>query len=100
MISSQEFENLQSEHIKLKKILEEKDNALLEMGQQITEAKLEVDTLKEEASFTLIEKGPTGQWLDDSGVRSCQICEKEFNISRRKVIRLISIRLLIVTIFP
>ena len=85
----QEFDNLQSDHLKLKKILEEKDQTLIEMGRQITEAKLEIDTLKEEASFTSIEKGPTGQWLDDSGVRSCQICEKEFNISRRKVTSLI-----------
>ena len=85
----QEFDNLQSDHLKLKKVLEEKDQTLIEMGRQITEAKLEIDTMKEEASFTSIEKGPTGQWLDDSGVRSCQICEKEFNISRRKVISLI-----------
>ena len=85
----QEFDNLLSDHLKLKKILEEKDQTLIEMGRQITEAKLEIDTLKEEASFTSIEKGPTGQWLDDSGVRSCQICEKEFNISRRKVTSLI-----------
>ena len=85
MIFSKEFDNLQAEHIKLKKIVEEKDQTLSEMGRQVTEAKLEVDTMKEEASFTLIEKGPTGQWLDDSGVRCCQICDKEFNISRRKV---------------
>ena len=24
-------------------------------------------------------------WIDDSEVDSCQLCEKEFNLSRRKV---------------
>ena len=85
MYSRQDYDNLRLEHDKLKKLVEERDCTLSEVGRQLSEAKLEVNTLKEEASFTVIDKTQTGQWLEDSDVRSCQICDKEFNISRRKV---------------
>ena len=65
--------------------MEERDTALTELGQQLSDAKLEVDTLKEESSFTVIDKNRTGQWLEDADVHFCQICDKEFNRKTRKV---------------
>ena len=80
-----DYEGLQSEHEKLHKEMKEKDCTLAEIGGQLSEAKLQVVALKEEASISVVDKSNTGQWIEDADVRSCQICEKEFNLSRRKV---------------
>jgi len=69
----------------LKDLLEEKDKTLEEMAEQLFDAKVQMDTLRENDSSAVADRSPGGQWLEDSDVRSCQICDKEFNISRRKV---------------
>ena len=55
------------------------------MAEQLFDAKVQMDTLRENDSSAVADRSPGGQWLEDSDVRSCQICDKEFNISRRKV---------------
>ena len=65
--------------------MEEKDKTLEEMAEQLFDAKVQMDTLRENDSSAVADRSPGGQWLEDSDVRSCQICDKEFNISRRKV---------------
>ena len=65
--------------------MEEKDKILEEMAEQLSDAKVQMDTLRENDSSAVADRSPGGQWLEDSDVRSCQICDKEFNISRRKV---------------
>ena len=65
--------------------MEEKDKTLEEMAEQLFDAKVQIDTLRENDSSAIADRSPGGQWLEDSDVRSCQICDKEFNISRRKV---------------
>ena len=79
------FENIQSENFKLSGLVEEKDKILEEMAEQLFDAKVQMDTLRENDSSVVADRSPGGQWLEDSDVRSCQICDKEFNISRRKV---------------
>ena len=65
--------------------MEEKEKTLEEMAEQLFDAKVQIDTLRENDSSAIADRSPGGQWLEDSDVRSCQICDKEFNISRRKV---------------
>ena len=55
------------------------------MAEQLFDAKIQMDTLRENDSSAVVDRSPGGQWLEDSDVRSCQICDKEFSISRRKV---------------
>ena len=69
----------------MKGLVEEKDKTLEEMAEQLFDAKVQMDTLRENDSSAVADRSPGGQWLEDSDVRSCQICDKEFNISRRKV---------------
>merc|ERR1719239_956636 len=75
---SNDYENIRQENLRLKAASRENDQTLEELGQQLSWNKLQLDTLKEESK-------PAGVgWERDADAAACKICEKEFNIARRK----------------
>jgi len=89
---AQDYRRLQFDHSEMRKRIADCDATLEELGQQLSVSKLEVDNLQEEKKATeaaaafnaslLLCVG--GQWMDDSLVDNCQICDKDFSIARRK----------------
>ena len=62
------------------------ESTLEELGTELCNSKLAVDNLQEEKKAAFNAPALVGgQWMDDSLVDSCQICDREFNITRRKV---------------
>ena len=81
---------LENEHVKAR--VKEDEKTLEELAVKLSNAELEIDSLKEEHRQTLLASGAAGggkglaSWRDDGDVHECPICAKDFNsISRRKV---------------
>ncbi|XP_064418700.1 RUN and FYVE domain-containing protein 2 isoform X2 [Latimeria chalumnae] len=74
-----EFLRLQEENTQLKRICEEQEQALQELGFKLSESKLKIEDIKE-ANKVLQGQG----WLKDKDATHCKLCEKEFSLSRRK----------------
>jgi hypothetical protein len=75
--------SLQEEYYQLKEQCTEQEQTLEELGNQLSISKLQVADLREEATRN-IAKGD-GQWASDKEVTQCKGCNKEFNITRRRV---------------
>lgn len=58
----------------------EQEQTLEELGAQLSASKLQISDLKEEASRKV-----EGAWAKDKNVTHCKTCNKEFNMTRRKV---------------
>ncbi|XP_043346527.1 RUN and FYVE domain-containing protein 1 isoform X5 [Dermochelys coriacea] len=76
-----ELRKLQDEKQQLEKVCEEQEQALQEMGLHLSQSKLKMEDIKE---VNKALKGHT--WLKDDEATHCKQCEKEFSISRRKVV--------------
>lgn len=61
----------------------EQEQTLEELGNQLSISKLQVADLKEEATRNVAKV--EGQWASDKEVTHCKGCNKEFNITRRRV---------------
>lgn len=59
--------------------VENQEKTLEELGAHLSESKLKMADLRD-VSKNLID----AQWAPDKEATSCRICEKDFNISRRK----------------
>lgn len=79
--------DLQEEHHKLKEQCKEQEKALEELGAQFGLSKLEMSDFKEEVSMKNVKS--EAQWVDDKEVTHCSSCSKEFNLTRRKVTKII-----------
>uniref|UniRef100_H3AXT9 RUN and FYVE domain containing 2 n=1 Tax=Latimeria chalumnae TaxID=7897 RepID=H3AXT9_LATCH len=78
-----EFLRLQEENTQLKRICEEQEQALQELGFKLSESKLKIEDIKE--ANKVLQGGGGGQgWLKDKDATHCKLCEKEFSLSRRK----------------
>ncbi|XP_015202491.1 RUN and FYVE domain-containing protein 2 isoform X1 [Lepisosteus oculatus] len=75
-----EFHRLQDENRQLKRICEEQEQALQELGCKLSESKLKIEDIKE--ANKALQGGQV--WLKDKDATHCKLCEKEFSISRRK----------------
>ncbi|XP_020042238.1 RUN and FYVE domain-containing protein 2 isoform X4 [Castor canadensis] len=74
-----EFLKLQDENQQLKKIYQEQEQALQELGNKLSESKLKIEDIKE------ANKALQGLvWLKDKEATHCKLCEKEFSLSKRK----------------
>ena len=87
---SQDYRKLQSEHQGLRQRVEESENSLGDLAQQLSSSKLEANHLREQKATEILAAvnaslAVGGQWMDDCLVDNCQICDKEFTLSRRKV---------------
>jgi len=74
---SNDYENIRRENGRLREMSRENDKTLEELGQQLSWNKLQLDSMKEETQVS-------GAWERDSDALSCKLCDKEFNIARRK----------------
>lgn len=96
----QKYKSLQEEHYALKEICQEQEKTLEELGGQLSAAKLAAVELRENAAH-LQGYSPgeaqlhppdgtagTATWANDRMVTQCKGCSREFNIARRKVIKL------------
>lgn len=79
----QKYVELQEEHYRLNEQCREQEMTLEELGCQLSVSKLQVSDLKEEYSVT--RNKDTALWTLDKEVTHCKSCNKEFNITRRKV---------------
>ncbi|MGH0131798.1 UNVERIFIED_CONTAM: hypothetical protein FKN15_059900 [Acipenser sinensis] len=75
-----EFYRLQDENCQLKRICEEQEQALQELGYKLSESKIKIEDIKE--ANKALQGGQV--WLKDKDATRCKLCEKEFSISRRK----------------
>ncbi|KAK6487619.1 RUN and FYVE domain-containing protein 2-like isoform X1 [Huso huso] len=75
-----EFYRLQDENCHLKRICEEQEQALQELGYKLSESKIKIEDIKE--ANKALQGGQV--WLKDKDATHCKLCEKEFSISRRK----------------
>lgn len=89
----QKYKCLQEEHYALKEICNEQEKTLEELGAQLSTAKLAAVELKE--AQQLQSPGTpdggglgTAAWANDRMVTQCIGCSREFNLTRRKVIKL------------
>ncbi|XP_074152692.1 RUN and FYVE domain-containing protein 2 isoform X4 [Sminthopsis crassicaudata] len=74
-----EFLSLQNENQQLKKIYQDQEQALQELGSKLSESKLKIEDIKE------ANKALQGQvWLKDEEATHCKLCETEFSLSKRK----------------
>ncbi|XP_068927590.1 RUN and FYVE domain-containing protein 2 isoform X2 [Petaurus breviceps papuanus] len=74
-----EFLSLQNENQQLKKIHQDQEQALQELGNKLSESKLKIEDIKE------ANKALQGQvWLKDEEATHCKLCETEFSLSKRK----------------
>ncbi|KAK5650701.1 hypothetical protein RI129_001730 [Pyrocoelia pectoralis] len=76
---AQKYASLQEDYYTLKERWLEQEQTLEELGAQLSVSKLQLSDLKEEAGRKV-----EGAWADDSSVRHCKACSKEFNMTRRK----------------
>nr|CAG4646166.1 EOG090X043H [Macrothrix elegans] len=74
-----DYSDLEEKHQRLLKVCSEQEKALEEVGIRLRDTKLEADNLKE-ASWGLRD----AQWAPDDQATNCGLCEKEFNLARRK----------------
>jgi len=89
-VSWQKYVSLQEDYYQLKEQCMEHEQTLEELGNQLKISKLQVADLQEEATRN-ITKGD-GQWASDKEVTHCKGCNKEFNITRRRVSNLNNVR--------
>lgn len=75
-----EFYTLQDENCQLKRICEEQEQALQELGYKLSESKMKIEDIQE--ANKALQGGQV--WLKDKDATHCKLCEKEFSISRRK----------------
>ncbi|GJQ69073.1 hypothetical protein Trydic_g6237 [Trypoxylus dichotomus] len=76
---AQKYAALQEEYYTLKEHCLEQDQTLEELGKKLSDSKLELSELKEQAS-----RKSDGIWASDKDATHCRSCEKEFNLTRRK----------------
>ena len=81
---------LQEEHYALREICTEQEKTLEELGAQLSTAKLAAVELREAADNAQQQPQQEGvtPWANDRLVSHCKGCTREFNIARRKVIKL------------
>ena len=77
----QKYVSLQQDYYQLKEQCSEQEQTLEELGNQLSISKLQIADLKEEATRNKVD----GQWASDKEVTHCKGCNKEFNITRRRV---------------
>jgi len=77
---SNEYTDLKEKHQRLLKVCLEQEKTLEEVGSRLRDSKLEADNLKESAIWVTRD----AQWARDEEAMQCRLCEKEFNLSRRK----------------
>lgn len=91
----QRYLTLQDEYYALKEVCSEQERTLEELGGQLSSAKLAAAELREAADdaqrrqqqqLALQEGSVT--WTNDRLVTQCKGCSREFNMTRRKVIKL------------
>ncbi|KAI4457641.1 run and fyve domain-containing protein 2-like protein [Holotrichia oblita] len=76
---AQKYASLQEEYYTLKEHCLEQDQTLEELGKKLSDSKLELSELKEQTS-----RKNDGTWANDKDATQCRLCEKEFNLTRRK----------------
>lgn len=92
----QRYLALQEKHYALKEICIEQERTLEELGGQLSAAKLAAVELREAADNAQHHQQQQQQqqqegaatWANDRLVTQCKSCNREFNITRRKVIKL------------
>lgn len=94
----QRYLTLQEEYYALKEICSEQERTLEELGGQLSAAKLAAVELREAADDAQRQQQHQQQqsalqegsvtWANDRMVTQCKGCSREFNMTRRKVIKL------------
>jgi len=84
---------LQEEYYALKEVCGEQERTLEELGGQLSAAKLAAAELREAADNAQQQQQSALQeglvtWANDRMVTQCKGCSREFNMTRRKVIKL------------
>lgn len=88
--------SLQEEHYALREICTEQEHTLEELGGQLSVAKLAACELREAVDNAQYQaannEGTNGTptWANDRLVTNCKGCNREFNLTRRKVIKLLN----------
>lgn len=77
----QKYATLQEDYYSLKERCLEQEQAMEELGTELSCSKLQVADLQEEA----VRNKAEGTWAEDKGVTNCKTCKKEFNMTRRRV---------------
>ncbi|XP_039593625.1 RUN and FYVE domain-containing protein 2 isoform X1 [Polypterus senegalus] len=75
-----EFSKLQDENGQLRRVCEDQEQALQELGYKLSESKLKIEDIKE--ANKALQGGQV--WLKDKDATHCRLCQAEFSISRRK----------------
>ncbi|XP_057378498.1 RUN and FYVE domain-containing protein 2-like isoform X1 [Daphnia carinata] len=75
-----DYADLEGKHQRLLKLCNDQEKALEEVGVRLRDTKLEADTLKEATVWVPRD----AQWAPDEQVTHCGLCNKEFNLARRK----------------
>nr|CAG4639926.1 EOG090X043H [Daphnia pulex] len=75
-----DYADLEGKHQRLLKLCTDQEKALEEVGVRLRDTKLEADNLKEATVWVSRD----AQWAPDELVTHCGLCEKEFNLARRK----------------
>ncbi|XP_045036537.1 LOW QUALITY PROTEIN: RUN and FYVE domain-containing protein 2 [Daphnia magna] len=75
-----DYADLEGKHQRLLKLCNDQEKALEEVGVRLRDTKLEADTLKEATVWAPRD----AQWAPDEQVTHCGLCNKEFNLARRK----------------
>lgn len=87
----QRYLTLQEEYYALKELCSEQERTLEELGGQLSAAKLAAAELREAADNaqqqSALQEGSV-TWANDRLVTQCKGCSREFNMTRRKVIKL------------
>lgn len=86
MILCQKFVNLQEDYYALKEQCNQHELTLEELGSQLRVSKLQVADLQEEVENARRAGVSDATWMRDKEVTHCKGCEKEFNMTRRKVL--------------
>ncbi|KAK0157775.1 hypothetical protein PV328_011471 [Microctonus aethiopoides] len=78
---------LQEEHYALREICAEQEHTLEELGVQLSEAKLAAVELREAADNAQHQANQNGNatWTNDRLATHCKGCNREFNLTRRKI---------------
>jgi len=89
----QRYLTLQEEYYALKEVCSEQERTLEEFGGQLSAAKLAAAELREAADNAQQQQQSALQegsvtWANDRLVTQCKGCNREFNVTRRKVIKL------------
>ena len=87
----QKYLALQEEHYALKEVCTEQERTLEELGGQLSAAKLAAVELREAADNAQQQhqqQEGAATWANDRLVTRCRACDREFSLTRRKVIKL------------